>query len=578
MLRFISSLFLFALSALALSAQEQALLVVGNCQTEESAQMEYVGSDEGTGFALNFSRYKMRAYKGNSLTTVNIQFDGKATGYIFISRGVEDEPVFTQEFEAKRGWNEIVLDTPYAIDGSELTIGYINHTLPGGTLAYGNALVEGKEYVRRNGKWETFTKGSGRMTAVLQGDALPKCEVALDKVLMPTFVLTGSDATAATADVVNLGTDVVEAITVLIHEDNEVLTSRIEGLQIAPRSKTTVSIPFTLATDGDYNLWMEVSEVNGGADAAPIDNTSAQQEVYARKDFGQRNVLLEVFSTERCTNCPAGHQTIESTLGDKPHIIEMTHHAGFFTDKFSIPESTEYEWFYKSDQYAGTFAPAFMTDRTSYASRPSDYLYGTPIASSVSSKLLKAAYNEAVTVPALAVIGLKAAFDDTQRNLGIDVDARALVAAKGYEHPALNVFIIEDEVFSKTQENSFGNYFHRHMVRKCLTTTWGEAFAAGGSISRHYDVTLEAGWNPENISVVAFVANYNAKSNADCRVMNAEEAKPDGLVVGAGCIKSDALSPTADVIYSLTGQRCNSRNLGKGIYITGNKQTKLILK
>lgn len=271
---------------------------------------------------------------------------------------------------------------------------------------------------------------------------------------------------------------------------------------------------------------------------------------------GQRKVLLEVFTSERCNNCPDGHETLAATLGDKTNIIELVHHAGFYTDKFTIPESTAYEWFYKCSDYSSTFAPAFMMDRTHWDALPDYYYYPTPMSMSFSSNALKAAYAEATAVPALANIRISPSYDSENRLLSLDVEAEALVASEGYEHPALNVFLVENDVFSKTQTTTEGisDYTHQHVVRKCLTTTWGEGFEAGGTISRHYEVTLNEKWNAENMSVVAYVANYKPDpnndykpdSNANCRVMNAEEVQLCGADIPANALTVTSLTSNAN--------------------------------
>lgn len=289
--------------------------------------------------------------------------------------------------------------------------------------------------------------------------------------------------------------------------------------------------------------------------------------------FSQRKVLVEVFSTERCTNCPAGHETLAYALGGKPNVIELVHHAGFFTDKFTITESTAYEWFYKSNEYTSSFAPAFMMDRTHWDALPDYYYYSAPMSMSFDSKALKATYAAAAAVPGLADISITPTYNADERLLALDVEAEALVASEGYEHPALNVFLVENDVFSISQEGTFGSYTHQHLVRQCLTTTWGEGFEAGGTTSRHYDVTLPDAWNPACMTVVAFVANYNPRSNADCRVMNAEEVPlydPMGIV--------DAIQPAttqdhAPEFYNLQGQRIVGSPQQHGIYICNGHTT-----
>lgn len=298
---------------------------------------------------------------------------------------------------------------------------------------------------------------------------------------------------------------------------------------------------------------------------------AAQEE----SSLAQRNVLVEVFSTERCTNCPAGHETLAYALGGKPNVIELVHHAGFFTDKFTIPESTAYEWFYKCSDYSSTFAPAFMMDRTHWDALPDYYYYPTPMSMSFGSKALKAAYAEAAAVPALANISITPTYNADERLLSLDVEAEALVATEGYEHPALNVFLTENEVFSVSQEGTFGSYTHQHIARQCLTTTWGEAFEAGGTISRRYEVVLPEGWNADNMTAVAFVANYNARSNADCRVMNAEEVKLIGTQGNVDGLQHPAAAAIPSAVYNLQGQRMADGPLPHGLYICNSKIIKI---
>lgn len=544
----------------------QQSLVIGNCQEHGNGRLEYVGSDAGTGFAVNFSRYKMRAYKGCSIHSINIESYGHTTGEIFISKSINDAPLYTQSFTGDNGWNEVILDTPYNIDGTELTFGYTLTTCPSGTLVVGDALIPGNEYINHGNGWEKFPTSSGHLTATLTGDNLPAAEVAVSNVVFPEFLKTGTEGMIR-ADIINLGTTSVKSITNVTNIDNEAVTTTIEGLNIAPRSKAAIKIPVTLAADGDYNVWIEATAVNGIKDAAPVDNTSGKSTVYAREAFVQRNVLYEVFSTERCTNCPDGHKMIGAALGKMTNVIEMTHHAGFYNDKFTIPESTAYEWFYKSPQFNTTFAPAFMTDRAAWTNHDEYYPYGTPVSMSLSTEALNAAYEEAKVVPALATITIAPTYDTETRHLNLDVEATALIATSGYDHPALNVFIVEDEVFSTTQEAARGNYHHPHMVRKCLTTTWGEAFNAGGTISRNYSLTLDEEWNADKVTIVAFVSNYNAASNSDCRVMNAEEVKLNGESSGISEVNS---TDKATDIYDLQGRRLSTPV--KGINIIGGKK------
>ena len=60
----------------------------------------------------------------------------------------------------------------------------------------------------------------------------------------------------------------------------------------------------------------------------------------------QRNVLMEVYSTELCSNCPKGHEHIKSIVNGNNRVIMMGHHAGYGYDPYTHPASTEYASFY----------------------------------------------------------------------------------------------------------------------------------------------------------------------------------------------------------------------------------------
>lgn len=62
------------------------------------------------------------------------------------------------------------------------------------------------------------------------------------------------------------------------------------------------------------------------------------------------------------------------------------------------------------------------------------------------------------------------------------------------------------------------------MARQSVTPTWGEPIDIKG-YTADYTVPVQTGWDAARLSVVAFVANYDAEDKNNCRVLNAEEAK-----------------------------------------------------
>lgn len=234
-----------------------------------------------------------------------------------------------------------------------------------------------------------------------------------------------------------------------------------------------------------------------------------------------RRVLLEFFSTERCTNCPLAHSNLERLFGDGgDSIIMLSHHAGFYDDAFTIPESTEYEWFYSP--YRGMYAPAAMFDRTCFEQLPEIYGDQVPIFDGSKASYLQPAYAAAAAVPALADIEITTQYDAATRQLQLTVSGNTSAEAVG--DLRLNVFLTEDSLFTQTQAGAYGAFYHHHSARQCLTGTWGETIYSGASFERSYTTTLPAQWNARHIDVVAFASYYNAEDRQSCQVLNAASA------------------------------------------------------
>ncbi len=235
----------------------------------------------------------------------------------------------------------------------------------------------------------------------------------------------------------------------------------------------------------------------------------------------QRRVLMEIFSTERCNNCPQAHKNIERLFGDGgDSIIFLGHHAGFYTDNFSLEESIDYEWFYTPNR--GTYAPAAMMDRTCGSDLlPNVFTDGVPIFNGAKASCLQPAYEMAAETPAYARVQVETEFEQETRELSISVSGALLRELPMVNDMRLNLFLTEDSVFTQTQSGSIGSYYHRHLARHCFTTSWGEAVEMEGEFIRSYSISLPLEWNERRIQVVAFVTNYNPEDRNNCQVLNA---------------------------------------------------------
>ena len=51
----------------------------------------------------------------------------------------------------------------------------------------------------------------------------------------------------------------------------------------------------------------------------------------------RRKVLVEEFTGQQCSNCPAGRTNIEEGMKDEDHYVMIAHHTGYGTDALTAP-------------------------------------------------------------------------------------------------------------------------------------------------------------------------------------------------------------------------------------------------
>lgn len=474
------------------------------------------------GSAVYFPVTLMQAYNGAEIVSFHLYSSvmGNTTVHFAISGSLDGEPLYEQTVTLdKYGWNEVKLDKPFRLDGSAIYMSYLAEGIL--NIPYTLSIVDGEEYICTTGSgWQPGFKGfSAALYATVEGDNLPQCNVHLGNIVMPGYARLGQPV-AFSGDFINLGTVPVENLTFTYHVGDSTASETIDVAKVEPRKSGTFQLNgLRIMSEGEMPVSVEISAVNGEADFDTSDNMSRTKQVMCLSDFIQRKVLLEVFSTELCTNCPSVHKQLSAVTDTCENIIELGHHAGFYQDPYTIPASKEYEWFYKATHL---YAPAEMIDRTAMTDNyPEVYSDSVPVVS-LGSSMLKVLYAQEMLAPAFVTVEPSVKTDDSG-NLLIHVEGSKLIDS-GAESPRLFVFLTEDSVYTLNQHGASEGYYHRHMARCSVTPTWGDPIDLEG-YSADYTVAVDPSWNPAKMRVVAFVANYDADDKNNCRVLNAEEVK-----------------------------------------------------
>ncbi len=517
----------FAMNARAEGEAATDSIFLGNCQGRGVSLSE----SNVNGGALFFPQSRMEAYKGNYVESIYI--------YMYYPSMVSNLQVFLSEslsepygssFNAqvsRTGWNKIKLDTPYLIDGGDLYIGF---TMEGSPVSFAIRQFEGQEYLLENGEWQPYGNDtySIAMYGVVRGETLPLYDAAWD-CRTPFGYALADEPIPIEGTVTNKGLATIHSLTFSYKYGNNTSTETISGLDIAYLESMNVQLQGpSFNESGNYELTVELAAINDNPDLSMDDNTSASFPIQCFNEMEQRNVLLEVFTTELCPNCPAAHRVIDPLTDGNERIIRIEHHAGFYTDPYTIEASVAYEWFYGTMLHA----PAYMVDRTNRHERfPGIYNYGTsgPV-SSVGN--VTEVLDDAFRTPAFASVNIEATNDgeSNYRQITIHASGYGLQPLPEGRDNRLYIYLTEDSIFTENQSGATGDYCHRHVVRQCVTSIWGDPIDLDTGYEKTYSVLIPEGWDMRRMEAVAFVGNYNENDRNDCEIYNSASIKLSSLI------------------------------------------------
>lgn len=235
----------------------------------------------------------------------------------------------------------------------------------------------------------------------------------------------------------------------------------------------------------------------------------------------EKKILLEYYTGHRCNSCPGAPLTIYDILDVYPgNVIVITVHAGPLA-KLLVPP-TDYDFTTETGDDWYTFfgfegVPNGMLNRVERS--------GTRIIphanwASVAAELLEE--------PVMAEIIMDASFNETTRNIQVDVQTNILSYHQEKSY-FINVVLVEDSIVKPqlNQYNDIGpvpvilDYVHNSVLRHSLTGSWGAAInpAIIANTSRSMVLNPNSDIVPENCHIVAFI------SDCSYNVIQAEKIK-----------------------------------------------------
>ncbi|MBR5846320.1 MAG: Omp28 family outer membrane lipoprotein [Bacteroidaceae bacterium] len=211
----------------------------------------------------------------------------------------------------------------------------------------------------------------------------------------------------------------------------------------------------------------------------------------------KRNILIEDFTGQLCSNCPDAHQVItklQQLYGE--NIIAVAIHAGHF----GIAEGS-------NEKIIGLMQPEGNTyaDHLGVSSYPAGIINRT---SGIIKHTEWAAYaRQALEKEPVAAINVTGDFSADSSKLTIKTELVPLVNTLG----KLQVWITESRIEAVQQkgEDLITDYKHHHVYRASANGLWGEdiLLEEGTPFSREHEIDVKENWDAKNLSIVAFLYN-----------------------------------------------------------------------
>ncbi len=298
---------------------------------------------------VKFPKAFVAPYAGNRMTKVSIGLCKPATNvYLYIKKSPEDsKPIYRQKLDSlDAGWNEIQLDTPFDITGSDdIAIGYKASFAEAGGVGYSKEVYSDGDFIYYNSKnkW-TSTQHSICIRALVEGDRLPENELLMGGMSSMTAPSGATEATF-TGWVRNVGANEVGSYSLRYGFDGDEKVMEIEhSLQVNMTDTFSVTVP--AVSKGTHQLWVAVNTVNGTQDAY-LANDTARVTLTVRDPSFRRNVVCEEYTGLWCGWCPRGLVGLELMKEAHPgQFIAISAHGG---DTLTIPSDIpNYESFTSS--------------------------------------------------------------------------------------------------------------------------------------------------------------------------------------------------------------------------------------
>lgn len=468
-------------------------------------------------------KMKGNVIKGLSLYLAGAEGEQGDEHSVFIASAADNKVKYIQPVSLHAGWNDVMLSRPFLMEGDAYYVGYqlqvragkkpIAFEQPsGGKLSGVDFLEEGGVYQSEGDPVELApieVDGLGNVLIFAHIEDRINRLTNIGSVVSGGFTveeLTSGGEHTLTLKVRNLGSRPINSLDVTTQfgaQAERVIA--LSNLNIPAQKSQDVTLKVTAPSRGIGVFYAAVTKVNGTPNLfAEIKHEMPYKVKTANASWPRKTMLIERFTTERCVNCPGSEPYFKSLVqqmeGDGMEVSVIAHHAGYYTDAFTVPGSIS---LVRYSYASGEFAPALMVNRLPDSKR-SGFLAGTY--DNRADKYAKAkAVNEV-----LSFTQVKA----TEQAGSLTLHIEGEVGLIDQENLFLTAVITEDHVRAVNQAGADGVFYHDHLARKFLTSEYGTPIQLKPDATFSLEiknVAIDPLWKKENLRVVV-LAHKNIRA------------------------------------------------------------------
>lgn len=617
-----------------------------------------MGSTTTQGQAIRLSKAKLQMLKGKTIDFAEFVVASKQTTgnkiHAFVTTSLGGTPIAEGDVTISKPLEKIkfTLPSPYTITGEEENL-YIGYTAEIPTtykilMGDGSYDINGYNFAYQDGKWvDTYGLGHGSAYISVNVDGAPDyTDAIIGKTYFDSYFIAGNDYDFS-ARFINAGTTTINSFDAIININGKETEQHFDNADIKPKDGYSFKLSGVNSdTEGSKDVSVKIVNVNG----ADAEYDTSDNEIIGNMFFYpsnmERTILVEGFTGQDCSNCPQGHRDINSAieLAEKAgiSIVELSHHSGFYPDMYTMQEDASYLFYYNNP--SSVYAPAVMANRSADPSISSI----TPVAHvsiANAAQLISHASKESPYVS----LNLETSYNKETRELKYKLGIKPHTTLPT-DKVLYNIFLVQDGI-TGYQSNGGSNYVHNGVFRGALTgNAWGVqlneltpgtafttketsytlpesihssfytddmlttvkdkdedkekemyVYSEAGQVVSYEPSQVNIAAVPENMYLVAFVAEYDTDDNTKNVVFNCVKAKlgesykqaafdDTAGIEAIGSTKADAdiyvengkvgVSGKCDklYVYNLAGRQLNADTaLEKGVYVVkavcGGKQT-----